>query len=94
MARGDAFQLQGMDGGVVVGAGEIWAAAADGGARWVSFSLDTVLDSYSGNIRGGDTAFVGVTFVAGYGIGGITTSISVNSGQAIVYEFGGEGTIA
>lgn len=93
MARGDAFQLQGMDGGVCVGAGETWTAAPDGGARWVSFVLDTVLGSYSGNIRNGGTALVGGTFPAGYGIGGITTSLSVDSGFLIVYEFGGEGTV-
>lgn len=93
MARGDAFQLQGMDGGVVVEPGETWTAASDGGSRWVSFPIATILDSYSGNLREGTTKLVGGEFPAGYGIGGITRSLGVSSGLAIVYEFGGEGTI-
>ena len=94
MARGDAFQLQGMDGGVVVTAGDTWTAAADGGARWIQFVGDTVLASYSGNLRSGSTNLIGGTLLAGSSIGGITTSVSLTSGTAIIYEFGGEGTVS
>ena len=93
MARGDAFQLQGLDGGVVIEAGNTWTAPVDGGSRWIQFPVDTVLSSYAGNLRNGATFLVGGTFTAGSGLGGIATSIGLTSGLAIVYEFGGEGTV-
>lgn len=94
MARGDSFQLQGMDGGVCVGAGQTWTAAADGGSRWIQFEQDTVLSSYAGNLRTGSTKLLGVTHLQGKGLGGISTSLGVTSGLVTVYEFGGDGTVA
>jgi len=93
MARGDAFQLQGMDSGVVISDGQTWTAAADGGARWVQFVTDTVLSAYVGNLRNGEVYLPGSTLAQGSGIGGITTSLSVTTGIVAIYEFGGEGTV-
>lgn len=89
----DAFQLQGLDGGVVISDGQTWTAAAGGGARWVQFAADTVLASYAGNLRDGETWLGGYTHAQGTGFGGNTTALAVTSGVVIIYEFGGEGTV-
>lgn len=94
MARGDAFTLQGMDGGSVLAGGDSWVAPEDGGGRWVSVVEDAVLASYAGNLFNGDLNLTGITLPVGFGFGGITTALSVTSGRVIVYEFGGQGTVS
>jgi hypothetical protein len=88
------FQSQGLDGGIVVTDGETWTAGSGGGSRWVSVLTDTVLSSYEGNIRSGDTVLVGPTLAAGTDLGGIATEIGVTTGIVIVYELGSQGTVA
>ena len=89
MARGDAFQLQGLDGGVAVAAGETWT----GQARWIQFEQPTVLTGYTGTIDGGAAAYPGITHAEGKGIGGVTTSIEVATGLVTVYLLDSEYTL-
>lgn len=87
------FQSQGLDGGVVITDGEVWTAASGGGSRWVQFVTDTVLSSYEGNLRVGDTVLVGPTIGAGSFLGGIATEVGVTTGVVVVYDLGGVGTV-
>lgn len=86
----DAYDLQGMGGGVVLNAGQTF----NGQARFVSVTVDAVLSSYAGNLVGGSTKLTGVTIPAGCTIGGVTTSLGVTSGVVIVYLLDGNYTVA
>ena len=87
MARGDSYQLQGQQGGVVIEAGE---AVYQGNFRWIQVVNDTVLNVLgSPNINGvssqGPANLTGITLPAGLGIGGQFTNIGVTSGVVIAY---------
>ena len=86
----DAYDLQGMSGGVVISAGQTFT----GQARFVSVTLDAVLSSYAGNLAGGSTKLVGITIPSGHGIGGVTTSLGVTSGVVIIYVLDENYTVA
>ena len=82
MGRGDSYQLQGLQGGVVLGAGDSTAAGDE--FRWLQFVSDSVLTSVTSNLAG--DSLVGPTFTAGSGIGGIFSGITVTSGLVIAYK--------
>jgi len=90
MARGDSYQLQGLDGGVAVGPG----ATFTGKARWIQFEQPTVLASYAGQIVNGDTEYITITHGEGKGIGGVTTSFQVTSGLVTAYILDEDYTVA
>ncbi len=82
MPRGDSYQLQGQQGGVVLTATE----TATGSFRWVQVINDCVLDALvSTNVTNSDGSLTGITIPAGIGIGGTFTSIEVQSGVVIAY---------
>jgi hypothetical protein len=85
MARGDAYQLQGQDGGIVLSGTDSWTSSGGRTVRWIQFVEDTVFTSISSNIVDADTKLVGGTFTAGSGLGGETTAVTLTSGTAILY---------
>lgn len=84
MARGDSYQLQGQEGGVVL---KSTSSEADGAGpfRWLLVVNDAVLSEIGGNIRNGSD-LVGPTLPAGLSFGGVLTSITVSSGLVIAYD--------
>jgi len=85
MARGDAYQLQGQDGGIVLTGTDSWTSSGGRTVRWIQFVEDTVFTSISSNIVDADTKLVGGIFTAGSGLGGETTAVTLTSGTAILY---------
>ncbi len=81
MARGDSYQLQGQQGGVVLAAGD----SASGPFRWVQVLIDTEFDVFESNLESGDTFLTGLILPAGSGIGGNITAIAVSTGLVIAY---------
>jgi hypothetical protein len=81
MARGDSYQLQGQQGGVVINAG----GGANGPFRWIQVINDTVLDSIGDNDFPDAGLLMGPTLPAGVGIGGRFGSIDVLTGLVIAY---------
>lgn len=82
MAR-DAFQLQGLDGGVVLGDGE---TAPAGNYRWMKVIADTVLSTFTSNLDGSSTKLITITLPAGTEIGGIIDDVVVTTGLIILYK--------
>jgi hypothetical protein len=61
-----------------------------GNFRWVLVAADTVITSMTGNVLGvgganPNTSFAGITLPAGFGFGGIITSITITSGTILAY---------
>jgi hypothetical protein len=84
MGRGDSYQLQGQEGGIVLSSPGQTSAA--GPFRWVQVVTDTVFDDFiSANIDN-STSLQGKTIPAGIGIGGVTTFVDVISGTVICYR--------
>jgi len=82
MARGDSYQLQGQQGGVVVNAG----GSATGPFRWVQVVNDAVFSAFvAANLTDAATKLITITHNAGTGIGGNITSFTVTSGVVIAY---------
>ena len=81
MARGDSYQLQGQQGGVVLSSGDSQTA----NFRWLQVINDTVLNALGPTNLDSEGSLVGPTLPAGVGIGGKFTSISVTSGIVIAY---------
>ena len=82
MARGDSYQLQGQQGGVVLGAGE----GVTGNFRWIQIINDAVLETVTApNLSGANINLIGPTLPAGLGIGGKFTQITVLTGLVIAY---------
>ena len=84
MARGDSYQLQGQQGGIVVTS----AVAATGTFRWIQAIEDSVLLSDTGETAGNLTDIANLdnkTLPAGIGIGGIFTKVQIGSGTVIAY---------
>jgi len=82
MAR-DVFQLQGLDGGVVLSGTD---AAPSGNYRWLKVIEDTVLATFTSNLTDGATKLVSVTLPAGTEIGGVITAVTLTSGRVILYK--------
>lgn len=81
MARGDSYQIQGQQGGIVLNVDE---GAKDGPFRWVLVVNDAVLSAIDSNIQN-DGDLVGLTLPAGSGFGGQINSLTVSSGTVIAY---------
>lgn len=82
MAR-DVFQLQGLDGGVVLSGTDV---APSGNYRWLKVIEDTVLATFTSNLTDGATKLVAVTLPAGTEIGGVITAVTLTSGRVILYK--------
>ena len=85
MARGDAYQLQGQDGGIVLTGTGSWASTAGRTGRWIQVIEDAVFDSITSNLAGADSNLTSITITAGQGIGGETTGLTLASGTVIIY---------
>ena len=81
MATDASYNLQGIGGGIVLGASDVY----EGKIRWIQVINDAVIDGItSGNITD-DTKLLGALLPAGLGFGGKFAGISVNSGLVIAY---------
>lgn len=78
-----AFYLQGGNGGHVLNAGE--GAQTGKNYRWIQFVEDTVLSNLEGNLTN-VADLESITHLAGTGIGGNFTAITVSSGTCIAYD--------
>jgi len=84
MARGDSYQLQGQQGGIVLSG----ADSATGRFRWIQAIEDSVLLTDTGETAGNLTDIInldGKTLPAGVGIGGGFTKVQISSGLVIAY---------
>ena len=82
MSRGDSYQLQGQQGGVVVNA----TGSATGPFRWIQIVNDTIFSAIvAPNLTDAGTKLITITHPAGTGIGGNITSFTVTSGVVIAY---------
>jgi len=84
MPRGDSYQLQGQQGGIVL----TGADSATGTFRWIQAIADSVILSDTGETAGNlaDIANLdGKTLTAGAGIGGVFTKVQISSGTVIAY---------
>jgi hypothetical protein len=84
MARGDSYQLQGQQGGIVL----TGADSATGTFRWIQAIEDSVLLSDTGETAGNLNDIGNLdnkTLPAGIGIGGIFTKVEIGSGTVIAY---------
>jgi hypothetical protein len=82
MARGDSYQLQGQQGGIVLTA----TVSASGPFRWVQVVNDAVFSAFSAtNLENSFPQLQDITIPAGIGIGGDITSITVDAGVVIAY---------
>jgi hypothetical protein len=81
MARGDSYQLQGQQGGVVFSPG----VSLSGNFRWIQVVADTVFSDVTATNLDFASALIGPTIPAGIGIGGRFTNIGVTSGLVIAY---------
>jgi hypothetical protein len=78
-----AFLLQGGNGGHVLNAGE--GAQTGKTYRWLQFVEDTILSNLAGNLTN-VVDLQGITHLAGTGIGGNFTAVTVTSGTVIAYD--------
>jgi len=84
MARGDSYQLQGQQGGIVLKD----ADSATGRFRWIQAIEDSVLLTDTGETAGNLTDIInldGKTLPAGVGIGGEFSKVQISSGLVIAY---------
>ncbi len=84
MARGDSYQLQGQQGGVVLSVGGT-QQTYEGQVRWIQCVTDCVFSNLEGNLRNVSN-LEGKTHVAGSGIGGAFTNVTISSGTATLYD--------
>ena len=90
MPRGDSYQLQGQQGGIVLRPASVGGApiSSVGKFRWIQALEDSVIDASTGETSSNlvNNAFLdGVTLPAGVGIGGEFTKIQVSTGTVIAY---------
>lgn len=83
----DAYNLQGMAGGIVLSGAD---SSSAGPFRWIQAVTDTVIlaDSGGGETAGNLTDYSnldGVTLAAGTGIGGLFSKVQISSGVCIAY---------
>jgi hypothetical protein len=84
MGRGDSYQLQGQQGGIVLTS----ADSATGTFRWIQAIEDSVLLTDTGETAGNLTDIInldGKTLPAGVGIGGVFSKVQIASGTVIAY---------
>jgi hypothetical protein len=84
MARGDSYQLQGQQGGIVLSG----ADSATGRFRWIQAIEDSVLLTDTGETAGNLADIInldGKTLPAGSGLGGEFTKVEISSGLVIAY---------
>ncbi len=84
MARGDSYQLQGQQGGIVLKD----ADSATGRFRWIQAIEDSVLLTDTGETAGNLTDIInldGKTLPAGSGLGGEFTKVQISSGLVVAY---------
>lgn len=84
MPRGDSYQLQGQQGGIVL----TGAGSATGTFRWIQAIEDSVILSDTGETAGNLSDIInldGKTLPAGVGIGGVFTKVEISSGTVIAY---------
>jgi len=78
-----AFLLQGGNGGHVLNVGE--GAQTGKSYRWIQFIEDTVFTTLAGNLTN-VADLQTITHLAGTGIGGNFTAVTVASGTCIAYD--------
>ena len=78
-----AFHLQGGNGGHVLNSGE--GAQTGKSYRWIQFIEDTALSNLEGNLTN-VADLETITHLAGTGIGGNFTAVTVSSGTCIAYD--------
>ncbi len=78
-----AFLLQGCNGGHVLNSGE--GAQTGKTYRWIQIIEDTVFTTLQGNLTN-IADLQGITHLAGTGIGGNFTAVTVASGTCIAYD--------
>ena len=84
MARGDSYQLQGQQGGIVLKD----ADSATGRFRWIQAIEDSVLLTDTGETAGNLADIInldGKTLPAGVGLGGEFSKVQISSGLVIAY---------
>ena len=84
MARGDSYQLQGQQGGIVL----TGADSATGSFRWIQAFEDTVLLCDTGETAGNLADIINLdnkTLAAGTGLGGKFTKVEISSGTLVAY---------
>jgi hypothetical protein len=81
MARGDSYQLQGQQGGIVVTSG----GSASGPFRWVQVITDVTLTVITSQNLQNVESLETITIPAGIGIGGDITTIGIGQGTVIAY---------
>jgi hypothetical protein len=84
MGRGDSYQLQGQQGGIVLTSDD----SATGTFRWIQAIEDSVLLTDTGETAGNLTDIInldGKTLPAGVGIGGVFSKVEIASGTVIAY---------
>jgi hypothetical protein len=84
MPRGDSYQLQGQQGGIVL----TGADSATGTFRWIQAVEDSVILSDTGETAGNLADIInldGKTLLAGFGLGGVFTKVQISSGTVIAY---------
>ena len=84
MPRGDSYQLQGNQGGIVL----TGADSATGSFRWIQAIEDSVLLTDTGETAGNLADIInldGKTLPAGAGLGGIFTKVQISSGTVVAY---------
>jgi len=85
--RGDSYQLQGQMGAITASGSQ----TITGNFRWVLVAADAVITTMTGNVLGHtgsstNTSLAGITLPAGFGFGGIITSITITSGTILAYS--------
>jgi hypothetical protein len=84
MPRGDSYQLQGQQGGIVL----TGVDSATGTFRWIQAVEDSVILSDTGETAGNLADIANLdekTLPAGAGIGGVFTKVQISSGTVIAY---------
>jgi hypothetical protein len=80
----DAFLLQGGNGGHVLNSGE--GVQTGKNYRWIQMVEDTVFTTITGSNLTNTADLAGITHLAGTGIGGNFTAVTVASGTCIAYD--------
>lgn len=80
----DSFILQGGNGGHVLNSGE--GAQTGKTYRWIQMVEDTVFSTITGSNLTNTADLATITHLAGTGIGGNFTAVTVTSGTCIAYD--------
>jgi hypothetical protein len=84
MPRGDSYQLQGQQGGIVL----TGADSAVGSFRWIQAIEDSVLLTDTGETAGNLADIInldGKTLAGGTGLGGKFSKVEISSGTVVAY---------